>query len=117
MLTLLLSTLRYPSLAAAVEPTHEFFLLSPSDDALLHVPANGTTDLELRYMVRGYTGRMCLTLTRGQMRYYRGPVLHRDPALLSPYAKGCFSIGQPITLQALPQGIYALAAELRSRQL
>ena len=114
MLALIISTLHYPSLSALSEPTHEFAILAPADNSLLHAPANGTADLELRYIARGYTGRLCLTLTHGQLRYYRGPVLHRDESLLTPYAKGCFTIGQPITLQGLGTGMYSLAAELRS---
>ena len=108
----LLSTLRYPSLSA-IEPSREFAILAPAADEVLNVPPNGTTNLSLRYVVRGFTGRLCLTLTRGQLQFYRGPVLHRDASLLKHYAKGCFDAGQPITLQGLRQGMYALAADLR----
>merc|ERR1719393_104579 len=69
----------------------------------------------MRYVVRGYaTGRICLTMQHGQLAYFRGPLLHHDLAQLAPYAKGCFSVGQPITLQGLGTGMYSLAAELRS---
>ena len=99
----LLSTLNYPSLSG-IEPLREFAILAPADNVVLSVPPNGTMDLSLRYVVRGFTGRLCLTLTHGQLRYYRGPVMHRDPSLLKRYAKGCFDAGQPITLQARPGG-------------
>ena len=101
MLPALLSTLTYPSLSG-IEPSREFAILAPADNVVLNVPPNGTTDLSLRYVVRGFTGRLCLTLTHGQLRYYRGPIIHRDTSLLKQYAKGCFEAGQPITLQARP---------------
>ena len=101
MLPSLLSTLTYPSLSG-IEPSREFAILAPADNVVLNVPPNGTTDLSLRYVVRGFTGRLCLTLTHGQLRYYRGPIIHRDASLLKQYAKGCFEAGQPITLQARP---------------
>jgi len=112
MLPFLLSTLNYPSLSG-IEPSREFAILAPADDVVLNVPPNGTTDLSLRYVVRGFTGRLCLTLTHGQLRYYRGPIIHRDTSLLKQYAKGCFEAGQPITLQGLSTGMYSLAAALR----
>jgi len=112
MLPSLLSTLTYPSLSG-IEPTREFAIIAPADNVVLNVPPNGTTDLSLRYVVRGFTGRICLTLTHGQLRYYRGPIIHRDASLLKQYAKGCFEVGQPITLQGLSTGMYSLAAALR----
>ena len=112
MLPSLLSALTYPSLSG-IEPSREFSIVAPADNAVINVPPNGTTDLSLRYVVRGFSGRLCLTLTHGQLQYYRGPLIHRDSGLLKQYAQGCFSAGQPITLQGLGTGMYSLAAALR----
>jgi len=112
MLPSLLSALTYPSLSG-IEPSREFSIVAPADNAVINVPPNGTTDLSLRYVVRGFSGRLCLTLTHGQLQYYRGPLIHRDASLLKQYAQGCFSAGQPITLQGLGTGMYSLAAALR----
>ena len=110
-----LMALHYPSLASLEQPSREFSILAPQDDAVLRTPVNTTKDLELRYAARGYgTGRLCLTLNHGPLQYYRGPILHHDSAQLKPYASGCFTLGQPVTLKGLGTGMYSLDAELRS---
>ena len=110
-----LMALHYPSLSSLEQPSHEFRILAPTDNAVLRTPVNTTKDLELRYAARGYgTGRLCLSLKNGPLQYYRGPILHRDPAQVQQYASGCFTLGQPVTIKGLHTGMYSLDAELRS---
>ena len=48
MLPSLLSALTYPSLSG-IEPSREFSIIAPADNAVINVPPNGTTDLSLRF--------------------------------------------------------------------
>jgi hypothetical protein len=86
---------------------HEFSITVPEDGTVYEVNSM-TKDLALRYGLRGLPGatRLCLELLRGPLHFYRGPVLHRRAELLSHYARGCFAVGQPVTLQGLGRGNY-----------
>ena len=112
MLALSLLLLTFPTLPAQAE----FVVAEPEDGAIYATGAASSKNLSLRYALTGLPGatRLCLELRRGSLYVYRGPVLHRDPEALAHYAKGCFAVGQPVTLQKLVAGNYHLRASAQS---
>lgn len=89
-----------------------FTLIAPADGSVLSAGLEGHANLTLRYHLSapGAT-RLCLNLRRAALQYYRGPLVRRaDDATLVPYARGCYTPGQPVTLQQLSVGSYALEA-------
>ena len=74
--------------------------------------ASDQANITLRYHLSTVgAARLCLDLHRAPLQYYRGPIIRRtDDAALVPYARGCYAPGQPVILQKLPLGSYALKA-------
>lgn len=99
----------FPTLLPQME---QFTVISPEDGVLYSTGSVAALNLSLRYALTGQRGasRICLQLLRGSLHVYRGPLLRRDVSSFSPYAKGCFSVSQPVTFQNLVAGNYALYA-------
>ena len=94
---------------------HSLTLIEPADGAIILAGAANSANFTLRYYLSaGSVARLCLELKRAPLRYYRGPMLERDPASFAAYAKGCYAPGTPVTLQNLGLGSYLLAASAES---
>jgi hypothetical protein len=79
---------------------HSLTLIEPADGAIILAGAANSANFTLRYYLSaGSVARLCLELKRAPLRYYRGPMLERDPASFAAYAKGCYAPGTPVTLQ------------------
>ena len=100
----------FPTLPA--QPEGVFALTTPEDGMIYATAGAELKNISLRYAMTGLPSatRLCLELYRGSLHVYRGPVLYRDANSLAHYAKGCFAVGQPVTLQKLVAGNYALRA-------
>jgi len=89
-------------------------LAEPTDGAIILAGPDATANISLRYSLSAPgASRLCLDLQRAPLRYYRGPILDRE-STFSPYAKGCYAPGQPVTLQKLGLGAFLLSASAES---
>ena len=102
------------ALAFPAFPSETLAIVAPADGATIVVSDEGdSANVTLKYVLAapGAT-RLCLDLRRAALQYYRGPLLRRrqDAAAHAPYAKGCYAVGQPVTLEKLSLGSFVLHA-------
>ena len=75
----------FPKVDPHVEPP--LTLIEPADGAIILAGAANSANFTLRYYLSaGSVARLCLELKRAPLRYYRGPILERDPLRRTPRA-------------------------------